>query len=367
MLFLILRFMEGCLVANYSTIHIYPLFHQSIKASRELFCCRHSFCYVMCANRVFLCVFFRSISVASDFNRGGRSRIEPSQTDSREHLALQHIALKLRTLSLYDMGLSQSRETHFSILRKAEKVLSDPTATDSALLEAAEKCSGAIEQCPSYPMSYYIKGKLLMRLKQWREAQLLLEQCVECKEDMYSAYFYLAECLEEQDEYEQAMAVTHKVPKHLRGNIQEAMDRRKRQSQLVEYKRNSAQAHPFDVAAREPSAAEREGEGDQGCNCTNLREVCVSEDGACDKDSTRNPEGDSDAIQRKREAAFAAALKHDSNSRKYRLGQRGVYVMSAADKAKARMRWDQKARFEALSRESDRRTRGTGGQSYHLV
>lgn len=120
-------------------------------------------------------------------------------------------------------------------------MLHSAQATDTELRDAVACCDSAVEQCPTYPYSYYIKSRLHMRLHQPRQAAEAAQQCTEAKPDLWSAYFILADALEASDEYEAAVAARSQVPKALRIRLQRAYNSKKQEEHEV----IASAAHPL--------------------------------------------------------------------------------------------------------------------------
>lgn len=267
------------------------------------------------------------------------------------------------------MGLGKSKETHFSLLKKAESVLSDVFATSEHLEGAIELCRSAIDECPTYPFSYMILAKLLMRLGRYREAADATVDCIELSPtEMYSMYFMLADCLEECDEYEAAMAAIAKVPKGRRDELRTVHERRKQY--LVQsvpprdVSKNSSPLVPSPPASIDaPVDIKSQGSLSDGISLSTDDTASAQHESSRDVPRVLPPLGpsaapkgvrdaDDAAIEDwydNRECEFGAALKRDTNYKKFLLGERGQYLLRPRDKTRMRRIGEHRDRFNRLS------------------
>ena len=114
------------------------------------------------------------------------------------------------------MGQSCSarHKTHFDYIREAEHAAQKATPDD--LESAVGLYTLAVDEQPSYVMSYYGRGKALLELRLWKAAIADFDMAIELSPTLWAAYFMKAEALENLGEEEVAAGVLAKIPRDIR-------------------------------------------------------------------------------------------------------------------------------------------------------
>lgn len=274
------------------------------------------------------------------------------------------------------MGLGNSKETHFSLLKKAEGTLSNRNANKAQLEVALDQVRLAIEESPTYPLSFMILAKLLMRLGRYREAADATVECIDLSpQEMYSMYFMLADCLEACDEYEAAVAAIAKVPKPRRAELKETHERRKKylvqsippvdgrdnSSPLVPPPRTAA-AGNSDIELKSQASYSDGMSLDHLLSSDNSslagsvtmqavgREVVLPPLGPSIREDTRDEQDRAlEEWYENRDSEHGAAMKRDSNYLKFLHGKRNQYMLRPVDRTRVKRIGEHRAKFARLS------------------
>jgi tetratricopeptide (TPR) repeat protein len=273
------------------------------------------------------------------------------------------------------MGLGNSKETHFSLLKKAEGTLSHRGANKAQLEAALDQCRLAMDESPTYPLTYMILAKLLMRLGRYREAADATVECIELSpQEMYSMYFMLADCLEACDEYEAAVAAISKVPKGRRAELKETHERRKKylvQSvPPVDGRDNSSPLAPPHEQHHGTSDVELKSQvsysdgmsldhlipSDQSSLAASVASMRRADDplplpplGPSVHDDRDEQDRTLDEWYENRDAEHGAAMKRDSNYLKFLHGKRRQYMIRPVDRTRMKRIGEHRAQFARLS------------------
>jgi tetratricopeptide (TPR) repeat protein len=262
------------------------------------------------------------------------------------------------------MGLGNSKETHFSLLKKAEGTLSHRGASKAQLEAALDQCRLAMDESPTYPLTYMILAKLLMRLGRYREAADATVECIELSpQEMYSMYFMLADCLEACDEYEAAVAAVSKVPKARRAELKQTHERRKKYLVQSVPPAPHEQHHGTSDVELKSQVSYSDGmsldhliASDQSSLAASVASMRRVDDalplpplGPSAQDDRDEQDRTLDEWYENRDAEHGAAMKRDSNYLKFLHGKRRQYMIRPVDRTRMKRIGEHRAQFARLS------------------
>ena len=280
------------------------------------------------------------------------------------------------------MGQSSSstKNSHFAKLKASEQVAREATCL-ADLEKALVLIDAAIEMQPSYYMSYVSKGKLLIRMEKFEAALAALDEAREYADESGSCchliHLYKSQALEGVDEYEEAAMERARVPKHIREEQTETLERR-RQTLI----RAGASAVDVRYSGGAPNHDRSEGPRATTAGGEDTRKHRYDADGnSLTSDTFSDLSGSApqsyidpltgqevqqrgrrgDTIDDEDRARFQAysdqcvfAVKRQQNIHNFLHGKRGWYVQSAGAKREATLRGDRRAKLDTFDS-----TRGT--------
>jgi tetratricopeptide (TPR) repeat protein len=107
-------------------------------------------------------------------------------------------------------------KSHFELIREADACVDRGNASQESLETAVGLLTIAVDEQPTYAMSYYGRGKLLLKLRLYKAAIADFYKAIELSRCLWAAHFMLAEALEALGEDETAAGVLAKIPRDVR-------------------------------------------------------------------------------------------------------------------------------------------------------